>query len=320
MAGQAKRNRMTGYWLLTFLATMLLTSSSPFSANAQAPESTPESQHPMQDLQTIGPSVEPIDLAPAESPPDRIEQYETHISQVEGDSEFSCFQAICAVSMFAAGKLSDVAHTMGPLPRGLTRSRWAMEDAEYAAKYANGADRTDIAGKVKQASDARFIDGSSGWYLSGGITSLSESDHPLASLEAGYEGYWKSYLTTRLGICGAVNDDDGYLGAELGLRVQTPTRLAPFVGTGLFGGFASQSVPADNDGIDNDDDHAIDEIDEVQSRISGALAGVYPEMGIHFWWSPRVRFTGYGRYLVTTEGRDADSWLYGVGIALMSGP
>ena len=96
--------------------------------------------------------------------------------------------------------------------------------------------------------------------------------------------------------------------------------MAPFIGTGLFGGVASQTVAADNDGVDNHDDLSIDEPDEKKSRISGALIGVYPELGVHFWWSPKVRFTGYGRYLVTTEGREADSWLYGVGVALMSGP
>lgn len=155
--------------------------------------------------------------------------------------------------------------------------------------------------------------------MSGGLTSLAESEHSLASIEAGYEGYWTSYLTSRIGIIGAINDNDGYIGAETGLRLQTPTRLAPFVGAGLFGGFASQSVPANNDGIDNDQDKIIDEFDEEQFRLSGSLIGVYPEIGLHFWWSPRVRLTGFGRYLVTTEGRDADSWLYGFGIALMSG-
>lgn len=50
----------------------------------------------------------------------------------------------------------------------LLRSRYAMNDEVYAAKYADGAERYDFLGKAKQALDARHVDGLGGVYLSGG--------------------------------------------------------------------------------------------------------------------------------------------------------
>ena len=35
------------------------------------------------------------------------------------------------------------------LPTGMLRSRWAMDDNAYAEKYAQGAEKSDIAGKLK---------------------------------------------------------------------------------------------------------------------------------------------------------------------------
>lgn len=202
-------------------------------------------------------------------------------------------------------------------PTGITKSRWAMDDPEYSAKYADGADKTDIPGKIKQAADARFIKDSSGWYVSGGLTAFGNSTNPMGSFEVGYAGYGTSYFSNRVGLVAAANDDDFFLGGEAGMRFQTPTRLAPFVGLGLFIGAASTKVDASDDDLDNDDDGRVDERGEEKSSFDGALSAIYPETGLHFWWTPRVRLSGFGRYLVTTEGRDADAWYYGASIAFL---
>ncbi|TWU15273.1 hypothetical protein Poly21_24680 [Allorhodopirellula heiligendammensis] len=204
------------------------------------------------------------------------------------------------------------------LPSGLTKSRWAMDDPEYAEKYAHGAAKTDIAGKLKQANDARFVDHHSGYYLSAGLTAIGKSNNPLGSIEAGYTGYGASFMTSRAGLIAAANDEDYFLGGEIGMRFQTPSRLAPFVGTGLFTGISSGSEPATDDGIDNDDDGRIDERHEERETFDGALSAIYPEVGIHFWWTPRTRLTGFGRYLITTDGRANDAWYYGFSIAILS--
>ncbi|WP_231615719.1 hypothetical protein [Novipirellula artificiosorum] len=203
------------------------------------------------------------------------------------------------------------------LPNGMTRSRWAMEDPVYQEKYADGADKTDIAGKVKQASDARFIKDAFGYYGSAGLSVLGDSANPMASAELGATGYWTSYMTNRVGLVAAVNTDDIYMGGEAGFRLQTPTRLAPFAGLGLFAGYASHTEPAENDGVDNDDNGWIDERGE-EEEIGGGLAAIYPEVGVHFWWTPKVRLSVFGRQLITTEGRDADSTYIGGSIGIFS--
>jgi hypothetical protein len=204
------------------------------------------------------------------------------------------------------------------LPSGLTRSRWAMDDPEYAAKYANGAAKTDLPGKIKQASDARFQGGTSGCFISGGAYSRPDSDKALGAIDIGLESYVTSYLTTRGSLMLMANEEDLFAGLDLGLRLQIPSRLAPFVGVGMFAGYAKEVVPADDDWIDNDEDGFTDEHGEDKERFSGLLASIYPEMGAHFWWTPNLRLTSFGRYMVTTEGRDDDDWLVGGGIAFFA--
>lgn len=204
------------------------------------------------------------------------------------------------------------------IPGEWLKSRWAMSDPEYAEKYAEGVSKTDIAGKVKQASDARFVKQTSGFYGSAGITQFSGVANPMGSLEIGYTGYWTSYLTNRVGLILAANDDDYFTGAEVGMRLQTPTRMAPFVGAGLFIGGSSVTTIVDDDNIDNDDDGSVDELGEEEEIFNGVLSGIYPETGIHFWWTPRVRISGFGRYMITTEGRSSDAWYFGSSIAILS--
>ncbi len=204
------------------------------------------------------------------------------------------------------------------LPSGILRSRWAMDDPDYAAKYAEGAEKTDIRGKLKQAVDARFQNGSSGMFVSGGAYVRPDSQSGMGAIDVGVESYVTSYLTTRGSLTLFAGGGDLFTGLDLGMRLQSPSRLAPFAGAGTFAGYAREVVPADDDWIDNDEDGFIDEHGEDRERFSGFLLAVYPEVGTHFWWTPNIRLTGFGRYLVTTEGRDDDDWLIGGGVALFS--
>lgn len=206
------------------------------------------------------------------------------------------------------------------LPSGIFRSRWAMDDPEYADKYCDGADKTDLLGKLKQASDARFMDQATGNYLGGGYTIRGDDDEGLGALDLGTEAYVMSAVTTRASLTLMANGEDLFTGADGGFRLQTPSRLAPFVGLGMFAGAARETVPARDDFIDNDDDGAIDELGEEDERFTGALAAVYPELGAHFWWNANTRLTAYGRYMVTTDGRESDDWLCGIGIACFNNP
>ena len=192
-----------------------------------------------------------------------------------------------------------------------------MDDPEYAAKYDEGAAKTDLPGKVKQAADARFQRGTSGMFLSGGAYTRPDTDKALAAIDIGAESYATSYLTARGSLMLVAGQDDIFTGLDLGLRLQSPTRLAPFAGVGTFAGYAREVVPAEDDWIDNDEDGFIDEDGEDKKRFSGLLASVYPEVGAHFWWTPGIRFTTFSRYMVTTEGRAADFWFFGVSFSFL---
>jgi len=194
----------------------------------------------------------------------------------------------------------------------LLRSRYAMDDPVYAEKYEFGARRGDLLGKAKQALDARHTQGLGGLYFGGGAQVRPDSGHAMGGAELGVEGYLTSCITARGALSGYLGEDEGYGGLDLGVRLQTPTRIAPFIGVGTFQGGSRGVELAHWDGLDNDDDGLIDEYGEKKSTIDGWLSTVYPEVGAHLWVDGNWRLTGYGRYLVTSEGRKQDDWLLGL--------
>ncbi len=194
----------------------------------------------------------------------------------------------------------------------LLRSRYAMDDPVYAEKYADGAERGDLLGKAKQALDARHTEGLGGVYLSGGAQIRPDSGSAMGGAELGVEGYAANWMTTRCAVSAFLGEDEGFAGLDLGVRVQAPTRIAPFVGIGTFQGGSRGVELAHWDGVDNDDDGLIDEHGEKKSIVDGWLSTIYPEVGTHVWVNGSWRLTTYGRYLVTSEGRNHDDWLMGM--------
>lgn len=186
-----------------------------------------------------------------------------------------------------------------------------MDDLEYAAKYHEGAEKEDVLGKVKQAVDARHVKGLGGWFVSGGGQFLAKSDAPIVGAEVGYECYPTSYYSQRISGLLLSDSNQGFAGMDVGARFQTPSRLAPFAGVGMFNGFSRGEIDADQDRRDNDEDNAIDEGGEKKSIVDGYIVAVYPEFGAHFWLNGSGRITLYTRYFVTSEGRDQDQWLLG---------
>ena len=106
------------------------------------------------------------------------------------------------------------------------------------------------------------------------------------AIDIGREAYFTSFLTGRASLMGLGNGEDWLSGADAGLRFQSPSRFAPFVGAGLFAGYAQEVVLADDDWVDNDDDGYIDERGEDKERLSEAIAAVYPA-GRHGDTTPR---------------------------------
>ena len=200
---------------------------------------------------------------------------------------------------------------------GCGTSRWALDDPDYAARYAGPYEGDKLPRMAKQVVDARHVAGKAGAYVGGAV----QQDPLTAGGEIGVFAYDAPWLSRRVGLALLASEaaDDLFTGVNAGLRVQPPARLAPFAGLGVFAGFSRETVDADFDGLDNDGDGFIDEPGEVDRRTDGALASIYPEVGAHFWLTARTRLTASAAYHVTTLGRDHDFWLYGVGLAILSG-
>ena len=200
----------------------------------------------------------------------------------------------------------------------LLRSRYAMDDSVYAAKYAVGASKRNLAGKIKQALDARHTEHLDGWLVSGGAQVQPRSGETFGSFEVGRELYDSNYFTTRLALSGFAGGGAGSLGLDAGARLQTPTRLAPFVGVGGSAGLLLQdAVPLLVEAA-FESDNQIESFTQSESDSVGGIAAVYPEVGMHFWLDGRIRLTAFGRYLVTSEGREFDDWMVGGQIAIFS--
>lgn len=202
----------------------------------------------------------------------------------------------------------------------LFSSRWAMDDPDYAAKYGHpyaGDTKDKWLRMTKQAVDSRFVAGKSGTQIGARF-----HGHPFyGGGELGMFHYNTSWLSTHASLAGLLSEGrpDWTVGGDLGLQAEIPARVAPYVGIGTYLGYWTRTTPADNDGIDNDDDGFIDERTEKRKDLDGFLNAVYPEAGIRAWLTPSTRITAGARYYITSEGRDHDSWVYGISIGTLFG-
>ena len=101
----------------------------------------------------------------------------------------------------------------------LLKSRYAMDDPVYAEKYAEGAPKTDVLGKAKQALDARHAEGLGGIYASGGAQVRPSDANTFVGGELGVESYATSWLTARAALATYIDTDEGYGGLDVGLRI-----------------------------------------------------------------------------------------------------
>jgi len=192
------------------------------------------------------------------------------------------------------------------------RSRYALDDPVYHEKYAAGATKDDIAGKLKQACDARHTKYLDGWVVGGG----GQIAETFGSFEFGREVYVENYWSNHISLTGLAGSDVAAIGLDAGARLQTPTRLAPFIGVGAKAGVLADDVLEIS--LDSSIDDRFDfDGDDTDTDIDG-LGVVYPEVGFHFWADGNIRLTFFSRYLVTTQGRDFDDWLIGGQIGLFA--
>ena len=203
---------------------------------------------------------------------------------------------------------------------GIGTSRWAMDDDVYAQKYSKPYPSNDgekVTRMLKQASDARYVADRDGWYL--GLAGAT--DPGALGAEIGRFTYTGSAFEGRLGLkaLAGTGAEDWFAGLDLGARVQSPSRLAPFAGIGTYLGANNNEVPAVDDRIDNDNDGSVDERGEKKDDAQ-SMASIYPELGVHYWLTSSTRMTASAQYHITTDGRDSDFWFLGISFSFLDEP
>jgi hypothetical protein len=162
---------------------------------------------------------------------------------------------------------------LGIIPLAGYSSKWAMPDRDYQEKYDTPypEDKADKWLRMgKQMMDARHLRDKNGWYTKEGW-----SENPDAGLiEIGAYQYHDPWHSTHIGISGLIGEDNihGLPGLELGTRLQTPSRLAPFVGVGTYVNVWDIGINALIAEINDDDDDCVcdDDDDDVEwkKRVS----------------------------------------------------
>ena len=171
-----------------------------------------------------------------------------------------------------------------------------------------------MTGIAAAASDNPEFSCKSGLYLELG----GRAEPDTVGGECGLFMYTSENMSTVFGLAFLASEgfDDIFTGASLGIRFSTDSRISPFIGMGVFGGYSKEEVKAEHDRIDNDEDEFIDEPGETKEVIKDVIGSIYPEIGLHVWCNDRTRLTVTGKYYITTEGREYDFWLYNLGIAI----
>ncbi|MFH1062749.1 MAG: hypothetical protein V1747_07705 [Candidatus Omnitrophota bacterium] len=128
------------------------------------------------------------------------------------------------------------------------------------------------------------------------------------------------YLWLRCGLAGIFdsNKPDLFGGITLGVRLHGKAFFAPFVGIGSFLGESAHYKDADHDGINNDGDAWTDEPGE-KKRVNNFISAIYPEIGMQINIAKEKSISAFGRYYVSTEGRDDDSWMWGFSFSVKFG-
>lgn len=123
------------------------------------------------------------------------------------------------------------------------------------------------------------------------------------------------HVSVRGGLSFYATDEkpDVLTGFDLGLRLHAGAPISPFIGVGLFAGSSEQEVPAENDGIDNNNDGFIDERGETETVVKDVMAAFYPEAGVQIWFTRDIGLAFSAKYHMTTEGSEYRYWIRSLG-------
>jgi hypothetical protein len=110
----------------------------------------------------------------------------------------------------------------------------------------------------------------------------ADEEDAIAGMDVAYSNCLSEFSNFRFGLSYFSDDGVAYEGFTASFRLQHGDTIVPFFGIGALVGFSEDSVPATNDGIDNNGDGFIDEPGETVTQREGN-AFFYPEAGIAFY-------------------------------------
>lgn len=146
-------------------------------------------------------------------------------------------------------------------------------------------------------------------YGAGGYTTLTARPDPVGfGGEAGVLAYPLPWVETHMGLTyfGPAGEETWFTGLNMGMRLEAPTYVAPFVGVGLTNGY-------DLDAIRDEFRHY-----DYRKPTRGYMIAIHPEAGINYWITENFRVTGSASYYVTSAGRDSDFMLLGLGLGAVA--
>ncbi len=184
-----------------------------------------------------------------------------------------------------------------------------MDHADYRQKYEQPYSDEPLKkwGRMgKQMLDARHVADDDGWYIGGAGSNFRQN--PAGGVEVGVTNYSTPWLSSKLTLAGQLNSgaENAFAGVNGAVHVSTPTRVAPFIGAGLFGGVDAATV--------------VNSMTSDESTDTQFLGAAYPEAGVHVWLTGRTRLSASASYWVTTSNHDRDFWYYGLGLTFNFGP
>lgn len=107
----------------------------------------------------------------------------------------------------------------------------------------------------------------------------AEEEDIIVGLDVAFSNCLSEFSNLRLGLSYFAHEDFVYEGITGSFRLQHGNTVSPFIGIGTLVGIAEKSVPATDDGIDNNGDGFIDEPGETVTQRKGN-AFLYPEAGV----------------------------------------
>lgn len=164
---------------------------------------------------------------------------------------------------------------------------------------------------AQQMADARFLEGTSGFYASAGGATTNRA---AAGGEIGVFTLPTSWSTVRVGAVGLVaeNIPTFLTGAVVGGRIHAPTRVSPYVGlSGMFG-YGRTQAQADHSYVDGDGKIVL-KGQSIPGQGVG-IAAIVPEAGLSWWVTSKTRANLGASYYITTDGRDQDFLLLGLSL------